>query len=236
MFMQACATTFEPNPTDPQPDRAQAGLPPRIARLFGLVRKLIEYGLELAGAVRQQIAAPAQGRLALVFGTVNTGLILARILLGLRRASALQVRLQQHAAAGADLPPAFSGEPAQGSRHGTPSAGGRIRRPTDEFAFAGMPTTAQLAEEISRRPIGAVLADLCRDFGIVPGYVDDELWKEVSFAIVEFGGSLGGLVDDLFRRVSRAGKMLERVPAVPAEPPLLVGLRREAVFAATGPP
>ena len=84
--MSAAATT--PEPTTP---------PSRSARLLSLVRKLIDYGKELAGTLRQ--CAPADLRLdAFRFGTSDLALILARITRGLHRATALEARLVRSAA------------------------------------------------------------------------------------------------------------------------------------------
>jgi hypothetical protein len=52
----------------------------------------------------------------------------------------------------------------------------------------------QIAAEVSRRPIGAVIADICRDLGILPSH---PLWREVQQLIIEHGGSLVRLVSDL---------------------------------------
>ena len=66
--------------------------PSRSARLLGLVRRLIDYGKELAATIRERIVAdPISGRCG--FGTVDVGLILARIARGLHRANALEARL-----------------------------------------------------------------------------------------------------------------------------------------------
>jgi hypothetical protein len=40
---------------------------------------------------------------------------------------------------------------------------------------------------VRRRPVGAVIADICRDLGILPSH---PLWRELSEAIIRLGGSL----------------------------------------------
>jgi hypothetical protein len=47
---------------------------------------------------------------------------------------------------------------------------------------------------VRRRPIGAVIADICRDLGILPSHM---LWREVQKLIIEHGGSLVRLLSDL---------------------------------------
>ena len=61
-----------------------------------------------------------------------------------------------------------------------------------------MPTPEQIAADIRRRPVGAVIADICRDLGILPGH---KLWQELSLAIIDHRGSLTGLTKDIFRRL-----------------------------------
>ena len=72
-----------------------------------------------------------------------------------------------------------------------------------------------IAAEIRRRPVGAVLADICRDLGIVPS---DPLWRELALAVIECGGNFAALFEDTYKRVSTA---ILGPPAVdsPAWPP-----------------
>ena len=44
---------------------------------------------------------------------------------------------------------------------------------------------------VRRQRIGAVLADICRDLGILPNH---PLWRELRAVIVQEGGSLANLV------------------------------------------
>jgi hypothetical protein len=39
-----------------------------------------------------------------------------------------------------------------------------------------MPTAEQIAAEVRRRPIGAVIADICRDLRILPSH---PLWRDI---------------------------------------------------------
>jgi hypothetical protein len=67
------------------PAEANAPDPPsRSANLLGLVRKLIDYGRELAATIRQR-AFTDPGPVITCFGTADVALILARIARGLHR-------------------------------------------------------------------------------------------------------------------------------------------------------
>ena len=61
-----------------------------------------------------------------------------------------------------------------------------------------LPTPEDIAAEVRRRPIGAVIADICRDLGIVPSH---PLWRELPLAIIANGGNLATLVKDILNRL-----------------------------------
>jgi hypothetical protein len=185
--MSAAAT---PNPTA-QPDaNPVADKGSHAGRLLDLVRKLIDYGKEIAGTLRQR-AATGLGFDAFRFGTRDLTLILARITRGLHLATALEARVLQNAAR-LDAEPAASPAP---SRHKPRAAQPAARRaPEADTILAHLPTPEQIAAEVRRRPIGAVIADICRDLGIMPNH---PLWRELQHAIIRYGGSLAGLVKDI---------------------------------------
>ena len=85
--MSAAATT--PTPTTE---------PSRAGRLLNLVRKLIDYGKELAAALRHHSATIDLASVTRPFGTRDIALILARITRGLHRANALEARVVRNAA------------------------------------------------------------------------------------------------------------------------------------------
>ncbi|HME25048.1 MAG TPA: hypothetical protein VKI44_27600 [Acetobacteraceae bacterium] len=60
-----------------------------------------------------------------------------------------------------------------------------------------MPTPEQIAAEVRRRPIGAVIADICRDLGIMPSH---PLWQELHVVIIRYGGSVANLVKGILAR------------------------------------
>jgi hypothetical protein len=148
--MSAVAEAPVPTPT-PQPSRSGG--------LLALVRKLIDYRRELAATIRQRTAADpifAKAR----FGTADLALILARIARGLHLAGALEARVLRRAAH-LDARP----RPGKPRSAATPPTAPRVAEADPRPA--GLPTPEQIAAEIRRRPIGAVIADICRDLGIV---------------------------------------------------------------------
>jgi hypothetical protein len=75
---------------------------------------------------------------------------------------------------------------------------------------------------VRRRPIGAVIADICRDVGIMPSH---PLWRELQIVIIRYDGNFANLVKDI---LDRAFPLPARArPAAPLQPPAPAG---------TGPP
>jgi hypothetical protein len=209
--MSAAATT--PTPTTE---------PSRAGRLLNLVRKLIDYGKELAAALRHHSATIDLAAATRPFGTRDTALILARITCGLYRASALEARVVRNAAR-LDAPPRPRAAPAAAK----PTAAARppAARATDA-RLAHLPTPEQIAADVRRRPIGAVIADICRDLGIMPSH---PLWREVQMAMIRYGGSLANLVRDLIHQSFQSLVPAAASAALPAPSPL-------PSPAGTGPP
>jgi hypothetical protein len=170
--------------------------PSRSGRLLGLVRKLIEYGRELATTIRRR-AFTEPDFVTSRFGTTQVALILACISRGLHRAEALEARIVRNAAR-LDAPPraATPAHPPRAPR----LAAAPVAQEADP-RLARLPTPAEIAAEVRRRPIGAVLADICRDLGIMPS---DPLWSELQHAIICENGNLCRLVMDLTDRAVRA--------------------------------
>ena len=113
--------------------------------------------------------------------------------------------------------------PAARCQPGAGSAG------AGEPRIARLPTPGDIAAEVRCRPIGAVIADICRDLGIVPS---NPLWRELSRAIISYGGNLTTLVEDI---AERFGLSLTRPPAAvhPGGPPPFLP---STVVPGTGPP
>ena len=221
------AAAGQANRPDPHQDRPATGAdaPTRTGRLLILVRPLIAYGRHLAAALQQRTAETDLADITRHFGIVDIGEIVARITRGLLRA-ALEARLISHPIR----------EPASPGTLTAPSPRQpRAAQPEDGSAGAGepriarLPTPGDIAAEIRRRPAGAVLADICRDLGIVPS---NPLWRELSAAIISYGGNLTTLVEDI---AERFGLSLTRPPAAvhPGGPPPFLPSR---VRPGTGPP
>ena len=220
------ASTTAPGPTtQPAPWPASTDRRGCLARLLGLVRKLIDHGKQLAAAVGQR-SLPQDPALAKCrFGTSDIALILSRITLALQRATALEARLLRSAARPDPKP-----QPPRAPSLRAARAPQAPREPAEaDPRLARLPTAEQIAAEIRHRPVGAVIADICRDLGIM---ADHPLWRELHLAIILHGGSLARFVTDMFKR-ARATRN-ERTNALSAASALALPLSLEP--ASTGPP
>jgi hypothetical protein len=194
--------------------------PSRSASLLALVRKLIDYGRELAATIRRR-AFTDPSSVICCFGTADVALILARITRGLHRADALEGKIIRNADRLDAAPPAAPSQPRpRAPRPPAPPATAE----TDP-RLARLPTPAQIAAEVRRRPIGAVIADICRDLGIMPSH---PLWRELQLVIIRHGGNLARLVKDILDQAFPLAAIARR--RSPAPPP------RFPAPAATGPP
>jgi hypothetical protein len=191
-------TAVPTNRPDPHQDRPAAGAdaPTRTGRLLGLLRTLIDYGRQLAGTLQQRTSATNITDITRDFGTIDIREILARIARGLLRAAALETRLSSRLARQQAAPAAPSARSPRQPR-AAPSVD-RTARAADP-GFARLPTPGDIAAEVRRRPVGAVIADIFRDFGIVPS---NPLWRELSLVIIENGGNLATLFKDTWKRLS----------------------------------
>ena len=87
------------------------------------------------------------------------------------------------------------------------------------------PPRGKIAAKVRRQPIGAVIADICRDLGIMPSH---PLWRELQMAIISECGNFAGLVKDILEQAFPIAAGAP--PGSPAPPPRFVGPVR------TGPP
>ncbi len=205
----------------PAPGPAATGNPGRLARALDLVRKLIDFGKQIAATILQGSGATALAAYPCNFGTSDIELIVRRITQGLLRAQALEARL-------ARIAPRLDAKPKANPSPRKPRAAPAAREaePAD-FLLAHLPTPEQIAAKVRRQPIGAVFADICRDLGIMPCH---PLWRELRDAIMFLGGSLARLVKDILER-PYPRDWLDAVPVpwpAPAIPP--------PAPAGTGPP
>jgi hypothetical protein len=199
------SSTSQPRTHHPNTDQPGTGESGCTARLLGLVRRLIGYGRKLAGTLRNNPAALEPDEIQHKFGTADMKLILRRITRGILLAAALQAKLiarLEHPERAA----AASSEPA-------PDAPLRLRpkRPArrkpdtwrtaaaDMALLARLPSAEEIAERMRYRPIGAVILDIFRDLGILPGG-SDGIWHEASLDIIASGGDVAGLFNDIGKR------------------------------------
>jgi len=187
-----------------------------MAALLDLVRKLIDYGKEFAATLNQRTTDDPYFAV-LTFGTNDLSQILVRITRALQRANALEARLARLAAR--PEPPTSPTMPAPS--HKPRSA--RSARPRAETALSQLPIEEQIAAD-SRRPIGAVIADICRDLAIRPSH---PLWRAIQNAINRHGGNFIRLLKDALQTHYQLAAEL----IAPPEPPSPV-----LALAATGPP
>jgi hypothetical protein len=225
-----------PTPTtEPDPSRACTDTPTRLGRVLSLVRKLIDYGKKLADTVQQRARTPGLACFATPFGTADLAFILARITNGLRRAAMLEARLCRRAKRGQDLtvaPIRLPATRAPGTARQAAPPDPQPANPAQDPRLARLPTEAEIAEEVRRRPIGAVIVDICCELGVAPGHLDRAFWDEINHAIMMFGGSLVRFFNDRMRRSSaflfgdNSGRADAGWPAAPPRLPM----------PATGPP
>ena len=186
MFMPVAATTSIP-----------ANQPSRAGRLLDIVRRLIDYGKKLASTLSERSDGTDLTDVTRWFGTYDIALILARITRGLHLANVLEARVLESAAR-LDAPP--KPPRAASARAQSASAPRRHEAPPADSRLAYLPAAEQIAAEVRRRPIGAVIADICRDLGIMPCH---PLWPELQCLIRDNGGNVARLLKDIFDRVER---------------------------------
>ncbi len=212
---------------------ATSDLPPpsRFGRLLTLVRKLIDYGKQLAATLRQRVVPGDTTDLVCTFGTGDIALILARIAQGLHRAGLLEEKIAR-AATRLDAEPQPNPAPSPRAPRALPCEADapsprqtQPQQPADAAPLlANLPTPDQIAAKVRRQPIGAVLADICRDLGIPPSH---PLWDELHRAINHYGGNYIRLVMERLDRAFPIAHIIARLKAKPAAPP---------EPASTGPP
>jgi hypothetical protein len=167
--------------------------PSRSGRLLDLVRKLIEHGRELAATIRRR-AFTEPDAVRCCFGTIDIAQILASISRGLHRANALEAKIVRNAAR-LDAPPSSAAFQRR-SRTPRPAAAAPTADKVDP-RLAHLPTPERIAAEVRRRPIGAVIADICRDLGIMPSH---PLWRQLQIAIIGNGGNPARLAMAMTKR------------------------------------
>jgi hypothetical protein len=143
----------------------------------------------------------------------------------------LEAKLCKRAERGRDLTVAPIRLPAIRAP-GTPRPEPQRAVPTEDPRLARLPTEEEIAEAVRRRPIGAVIVDICCDLGIAPGDIDRPFWDEINHAVIMYGGNLVPFFNDLSERLwafGPGGLSDEADPGWPAPPP-------RSPVPATGPP
>ena len=188
-------------------------LPPqsRSGRLLALVRKLIDYGTQLADKIRARPVDADTIDLRCQFFTTDIPLILARIKQGLLRAGLLQEKIAR-VAPRLDAHPKPAPTPSLHAPRDAQPPRPRSQAATASFnpALANLPTAEEIAEKVRTQPIGRVLADICRDLGLYPAH---PLWSELGLAINEFGGSWLRLGMDLLNQSFPIAPIVARLKA-----------------------
>ncbi len=226
MTAQPPATAQATGP-DTHQDRPAPGAngPTSTSYLLSLVRTLIDYGRHLAATLQKRTADTSLADVTRNFGTLDIAKILACISRGLLRAAELEARL-------AGRPDRHDAAPA--SRTAPSRREPRVAPPVDPGASAAdaniarLPTPADIAAQVRRRPVGAVIADICRDIGIVPS---NPLWDEIALAIIGNGGNLATLIKDICQRL-----MSPIDPPATEHPARPEPYQRSALAPGTGPP
>ncbi len=169
----------------PEPKPSPSG------RLLALVRALIAFGQQIADTFRHNHPTLSPGDIVLILRRIARGLLLAR---------ALEARIVRDATRlDAEPEPRHPRSPRQ-PRPARPATTPRTDQTTDSAlaTLAALPSAEQIATEVRRRPIGAVIADICRDIGIKP---NNKLWPEIRDFVTRYRGNLARLVKDiLFRK------------------------------------
>jgi hypothetical protein len=151
------------------------------------------------GKLRQCAGTPAFTRLASRFGTTDLARIIRRIARGVILAIELSDRLERRAARGRDISPSPVRVPSP-RKPATPRKRARRAKPQPAAEVFDLPTPEEIAAMVRRRPIGAVIVDICHDLGIMQGNVPPELWQELHDAIIDYGGNFAKYLDRMMDR------------------------------------
>jgi hypothetical protein len=207
--MSDAASTTNPT-TQPAPWPASTDRRGRLTWVLGLVRKLIDYGKEIATTLRARGLSDRPAGASVRFGTIDLALVLSRI------AAAARADPQPH-------PPRVPSQraPRAARQHAEPAEAPDPR-------LARLPTVERIAADVRRKPVGTVLLDICRDLGIM---ADHPLWRELNLAIIMHGGGLAAFFKDLWQRADATWHTMSVLAVAPASSPLL-----SPEPACTGPP
>ena len=169
-------------PTAPEPTPTPKAAPRVADGLVALVRRLVAFGQDLLDTLQRGNTGFPPLPVVRRFGTISLALVIARITRGLLIAQALEARLLRRRG---PRPTASTGTPPTRTR------GPRTPRPApidEEAELRGtLPSAKEIADRIRHKPIGTVIAEICRDLGIDPQHPD---WQEIKLAIITHYGNL----------------------------------------------
>ena len=239
-------------PIEALPLHAPRAVPGRLGKLLGIVHTLIAYGRNLAATLQHAPAPhllPYFNFVALAFDTSSLPLILTRITRGLLRAAALQERLRHRAGRGQHMEERARTRPPSPRKPRAPGPAASRHAPARGPFIHSPPTLEEIAAGDRRRPIAAVLADICRDLGIEPEQLDRVAWIELCRDIIDYRGNLVTLLCTRWHHSvvptagpHRVGRKSEAHCAIPTQQPLPAFPAGRApppqapVLASTGPP
>ncbi|HET8996317.1 MAG TPA: hypothetical protein VFN42_06585 [Acetobacteraceae bacterium] len=185
---------MHPTPSTAEPANRPEGdggsVPEGIARLLQVLQWLVGCGRTFAETLHQRTAEEFRS-FAGRYRRSDFNEILARMKRGLMLAAALEEKLLKRARTGHDVIPVEYRYSTPRSSSAPDTTGKRTRtRHTNivDMPPDRLPTAEQIAAELRRRPLGAVLADICRDLGILPGDLTKQQWKELHELILTYGG------------------------------------------------
>jgi len=226
-------------PADPPPKEAETADTFSVtALLLNLVRGLIGHGEAVMAAFYRPRTPETYDFITTAFGTHDIRLIIRRVTRGLMLAAALQRWIayrSRYFDKNQPPGPRPPGDPANARSAPKPPRTPGARRPSDDEALlARLPTVEEIDRIVRRRPIGAVLVDICHDLGIT---VDHPAWDALHDVVYRYRGSLLRLMRDIG---TRAGLLPPPRSARPRPAPG-AGPDRQAgpaspFAAATGPP
>ena len=222
----AAADTNRPDPHQDRP-APNAVSPRNTGLLRSIVHKLIDYGRQLVSALRQPIPPANLHDIQRDFRTIDIAQIIQRIMRGLLRADALEARLAHRR----NPPPATDETRAAPSpREPRAARPARHRTIAADPSLAGLPSADDIAAQIRRRPVGAVIADICRDLCIP---MNHKLWRELTIAIIANGGKWAALVDERLKQLGTFRLDLSDAELFADLPPYL---QQFVLTHSTGPP
>ena len=190
--------------------------------LVCLVFNLVEHGRDLAFTFRDHVREPGFGLTGRLFGTTDIYVIGTCMRRGVMRSVALYKVLWERSDRDPRVrfPPLRRDRtpPNQGDATAKPKTPVKDTRPkwwqTRDLAY--LPTEAEVADEARRRPAGAIVADICLDFGMTPENAG-ALWDQLLAPIARFGGSLKRFTAEVDRRNAPASRIETPRFEAPAE-------------------